>query len=79
MNDVNSERRARQAGTLGLALLLIAVSAGFAYVAHLTAATSQRLGDAGPSVLPLIVLSVLAAISGIGTLRFWLRGDSETV
>lgn len=78
MNDATSTRFARQVGMFALAALLICLSAGFAYVAHLTATTSERLGVTGPSVLPLIALSILSAIAGLAMLRFWLRGDSES-
>ena len=77
MNDSLFRRLARRAGMLGLAVLLVAVSGGFAYVAHLTEVTSHQIGDAQPSVLPLIALSILFAIAGLATLRFTLSGDAE--
>ena len=67
----------RRAGVVGLSLLLIAVSAGLAYVAHLTQVTSQKIGDSSPSVLPLIALSVLSAIAGLATLRVALHRERE--
>lgn len=64
---------------MGLAVLLIAVSGGLGYVAHLTQVTSQKVGDGSPSVLPLIALSVLSAIAGLTTLRLALHQDAEAV
>lgn len=70
------QRLVRHAGMVVLALLMILVSAGIAYVAHLTETTSQKVGDS-PSVMPLIVLSILAAIAGVGTLRLAMRDDHD--
>ncbi|QOV90344.1 hypothetical protein [Humisphaera borealis] len=79
MQESIVQRVVRRAGMMGLAVLLIAVSGGLGYVAHLTQVTSQKVGDGSPSVLPLIALSVLSAIAGLTTLRLALHQDAEAV
>ena len=57
-------------GMLALAVFLIACSAGLGYVVHLTRQTVAQRGEASqPSLLPLIVLALMAAIGGLATLR----------
>ena len=78
MQESLVQRFVRRAGMLGLAVLMIAISGGLGYVAHLTQVTSQKVGDGSPSVLPLIALSILAAVAGIATVRLALHRDGES-
>lgn len=77
MQESLVQRLVRRAGIISVALLMIAVSGGLGYVAHLTQVTSQNAGEGSPSVLPLIALSVLSAIAGIAMLRLALHRDGD--
>jgi hypothetical protein len=79
MQETLLQRLVRRAGIVGLAVLMIMTSAGLAYVAHLTQVTPQNASDGRPSVLPLVVLSILSAIAGIATLRTAMQRDVESV
>ena len=80
MNDTLLRRVTRRLGLLSLACLMVVASAGLAYVAHLTQVTTQSLNPgSSPSVLPLIALSILSAVAGLGTFKYALEADAETV
>lgn len=79
VNEHFNHRLAHRVGMLSLALLLIGVSAGLGYVTHLTQMTSQATGGSSPSLLPLIALSIVAALSGIGMLRYAWHAEPEKI
>lgn len=80
MSDTTCRRLTRRLGMLSLASLLVAASAGLAYVAHLTQVTSLVLAPAQPPrVLPLVALSLAFAVGGLGTLKYAIEVDAEAV
>lgn len=78
MNHTATRRLFRQVGIVSLALFLIACSAGLGYVAHITRETARQVQAAAqPSLLPLVVMALMAAVAGLVTLRSAFGGRSD--